>query len=186
MKDPTNNEKRMHRLITLVRAVPPVFRCCQGLDAGLIKAVGGGGPEMQPLLTTCGPLGRARPLRIHYRGLTHTDVVARLLALPLHPQDQPTRQEETEKAASARRPRSTRQPAIISRSIGGDFKNRSSAVNSRERRRHRAKGDRWLQPKGEQSNKWMFRFIGSIFRFLFCFFGFVCLPLQSWHFRNRS
>lgn len=82
MKDPTNNEKRMRRLVTLVRAVPPVFRCCQGLDAGLIKAVGGGGPEMQPLLTTCGPLGRARPLRIHYRGLTHTDVVARLL--PLH------------------------------------------------------------------------------------------------------
>lgn len=88
MKDPTNNEERMRRLITLVRAVPPVFHCCQGLDAGLIKAVGGGGPEMQPLLTTCGPLGRARPLRIHYRGLTHTDVVARLLALPLHPQDQ--------------------------------------------------------------------------------------------------
>lgn len=82
MKDPTNNEKRMRRLITLVRALPPVFRGCQGLDAGLIKAGGGGGAEMQPLLTTCGPLGRARPLRIHYRGLTHTDVVGRLLALP--------------------------------------------------------------------------------------------------------
>lgn len=105
-----------------------MFSQLQGLDSELIADRRGGGQGTQPLLTTRGPLGRVHPLRIHYSELTHTDVVARRLALTYtHKTDQRGWRKQTRQPAH--RPTS-QQPAIIWWSIRGDFKNSGWAVTS--------------------------------------------------------
>lgn len=94
--------------------------------------------------------------RIHYRRLTHTDVVARLLALAYTHTTEPA----SERGSDPRRRRKQREAANTQSQTGTktgnylvkhrrEFERSGSAGNSQGRRRHRAKCDGQSQPEGE-------------------------------------